>query len=120
MESTTDHEVIKNWITKWGGIPAIGAGSEDGNGKGLLRINFAERADNGQPIDWEEFFDIFEADNLIFRYNSEVVKGSEELSFNFGDRVKTPSGKDDETLLPETNKMAEENMYDNFEIDQSY
>ena len=117
MQSTTDHEVIKNWITKWGGTPAIGGSTEDPSGKGILRINFGQFYD-GESIGWEEFFDIFEADRLLFRYNNEVVKGNEELSFNFVDRQKSAPLQDDETALPEINRMAEENMYDNFDINQ--
>ncbi|HZS42728.1 MAG TPA: hypothetical protein VFA52_00710 [Candidatus Paceibacterota bacterium] len=120
MQATTDHEVIKNWILKWGGTPAIGGDSEDGSGKGILRIIFGDNSENAEPIGWEEFFDIFEADRLTFRCNNDVVKGSEFLSFTFVDRDKSAPLKEDETSLPEINKMAEENMYDNFETDQSY
>jgi hypothetical protein len=117
MKSTIDHDTIKNWVNKWGGTPAIGGSTEDQSGKGILRINFGNLYD-GEPISWDEFFDIFEADRLVFRYSDEVIKGNEELAFSFVDRDKTPPLTDDETVLPETNRMAEENMYDNFDPNQ--
>ncbi len=120
MHATTDHEIIKNWVLKWGGTPAIGGNTEDSSGKGVLRINFGPGIDNGQSIGWEEFFDIFEADRLVFRYSDEVTKGEESLSFNFVSRDKNAPLVEDETILPETNRLAEENMYNNFEVDQSY
>ena len=117
MKSTTDHDTIKNWVKKWGGQPAVGTDTLDGDGKGILRINFSKGA-RGEPIGWDEFFDIFEADHLAFRYNDIAVKGSEELAFSFVDRSKQAPSTDDETSLPEENSMAEENMYDNFGVDQ--
>ena len=117
MKSTTDHETIRSWVKRWGGSPAIGGGTEDSSGKGILRINFGTLYD-GEPISWEEFFDIFEADRLAFRYSNEVIRGNEELAFGFVDREKSAPLADDETILPDMSRMAEENMYDNFDLNQ--
>jgi hypothetical protein len=73
---TTNHDDIRRWVEKRGGKPAIVADTED-NGRegGILRINFEEPGgddDKGlREIGWDEFFKIFEDNNLALLVQAE-------------------------------------------------
>ena len=60
---TTDHDQIRKWVEDRGGRPA----KIETRGKGgILRIDFGEPDENLQPIDWPEFFAIFDDSELDF------------------------------------------------------
>lgn len=61
--TTTDHEAIRRWAEKRDGRPAVVRTSEEG---GILRIDFGEPEDSLEPIDWDEFFQIFDENKLAF------------------------------------------------------
>lgn len=68
-EVTRDHDVIKSWITKRGGKPAIVEGTEDNRAEaGVLRVKFDDSQDNLVETDWQEFFETFEKRGLSFLY----------------------------------------------------
>ncbi|HEU0012365.1 MAG TPA: hypothetical protein VFQ45_01705 [Longimicrobium sp.] len=66
---TQDHDEIRKWVEKRGGVPAI----VEGTG-GLLRIDFIE-GDGKEPrleeTGWEEWFRIFDDRGLTFLYQDE-------------------------------------------------
>jgi len=70
-KTTTDHAIIRRWAEERGGKPAKVAGSEPGE----IRIDFpnfpGEEEESLEVISWEEFFDRFEEDNLVFMYREE-------------------------------------------------
>ena len=82
-ETTTDHDTIREWIEKRGGTPTIVKGTEDEEGEGILRVDFAERDEKLEEIEWEEFFEIFEDRGLAFLYQDETKDGSESRFFKF-------------------------------------
>ncbi len=57
----TDHEAIRAWAEKHGGRPAKVATGGKG---GILRLDFQEQDENLEPIEWDEFFKIFEDSEL--------------------------------------------------------
>jgi hypothetical protein len=63
--STTDHNEIRRWAEENGGRPARVVGSE-----AALRIDFPGEPDGEdlESISWEEFFDTFEQQSLVFLY----------------------------------------------------
>ena len=72
---TTNHSEIREWVEKRGGKPAIFESTESNNSV-LLRINFPGFDEkNLRNISWEEFFDIFDKNNLQFLYQEETVNG---------------------------------------------
>lgn len=75
-ESTTDHEVIKKWIEERDGRPSVVAAThgEEGSG-GLLRIDFAEKDEAFDEIDWDEFFKTFEESKLAFLHQDKTADG---------------------------------------------
>jgi hypothetical protein len=84
-KTTKDHSKIKEWTEARNGKPAVvesTSNSEDGGG--LLRINFPGYAeDNLKNISWEEFFEIFDKNDLQFLYQEETKDGGESRFFKF-------------------------------------
>ena len=81
--TTTDHKKIQKWAEERDGKPVIVEGT-DKNGGGLLRINFPGYAeDNLKEISWEEFFKIFDENNLEFIYQEDTKDGGESRFFKF-------------------------------------
>ena len=42
----------------------------------MLRIDFNEREERLDPINWDEFFRVFEQNNLAFLYQEKTADGS--------------------------------------------
>lgn len=70
---TQDHEKIRKWVEKRGGVPAMVKAAEDDNDEdiGLLRIKFDADEDDLEEIEWEEFFDAFDERQLDFLYQDD-------------------------------------------------
>ena len=85
-ETTTDHDTIREWIEKRGGIPTVVKGTEGKDGEGILRVDFAERDEKLEEISWDEFFDTFEDRGLAFLYQEETADGKESRFFRFVNR----------------------------------
>lgn len=77
-ETTTDHDTIKQWIEARKGHPAVVRATED-NGKsgGLLRVEFRDPEDKLEEVDWDEFFKIFDENELAFLYQDKTADGHE-------------------------------------------
>ena len=72
-KTTTDHEAIRRWAEERGGRPALALEQQD---QPLgLRIEFPEDREGAEellrPISWDEFFQKFDEDNLVFLYRDE-------------------------------------------------
>lgn len=85
-ETTTDHDAIRKWIEDRGGVPTVVKGTEDDEGEGILRVDFAERDEKLEEISWDEFFDTFEDRGLAFLYQEETADGKESRFFRFVNR----------------------------------
>ncbi len=62
---TRDHDKIRRWAEDRNGRPAM---VETGSEGGILRIDFAEKDQNLEEINWDDFFAIFDDRNLAFLY----------------------------------------------------
>ncbi|WP_423819319.1 hypothetical protein V5739_01080 [Salinimicrobium sp. TIG7-5_MAKvit] len=84
-KTTKDHNTIKNWTEERDGKPAVVESTTNSSeGGGLLRINFPGYAeDNLKNISWEEFFRIFDENNLQFLYQENTKDGGESKFFKF-------------------------------------
>ncbi len=85
-QTTTDHDTIRRWAEERGGVPAVVRGTEDDEGEGILRIDFAEPDDSLEEISWEEFFEVFEDRELAFLYQEETEDGNESRFFKLVNR----------------------------------
>jgi hypothetical protein len=76
-KTTTNHDEIRKWVERRGGHPAVVASTENsrGRGGGLLRIDYDEPGGNDDDrlhrISWDEFFRIFDENDLAFLYDPE-------------------------------------------------
>ena len=70
--TTTDHDEIRRWVEERDGRPAAVRTSGKG---GILRIDFGEPEETLEPIEWDEFFRIFEENDLAFLHQDEVAGG---------------------------------------------
>lgn len=71
---TTDHDEIRKFAEKHKARPSRVAGTESGEGKGIIRLNFpGYTGEDGslEEIEWEEFFEIFEDNNLAMIYDAD-------------------------------------------------
>ena len=73
-KTTTNHDEIRNWVERRGGHPAVVSATEGGpRGGGLLRIDYDEPRGNDDTrlarIGWDEFFQIFDKNDLAFLYD---------------------------------------------------
>lgn len=75
-KTTTDHEEIRRWVEERDGHPAMVKGTEKG-GSALLRIDFPGFSgdDRLSEITWDEFFRIFDENNLAFLYQEKTEDG---------------------------------------------
>jgi hypothetical protein len=66
---TINHDEIRRWVEQRGGHPACVKGTERGDSC-LLRIDYPGFGGEGklEPIDWDEFFQTFDENNLAFVY----------------------------------------------------
>ena len=44
---------------------------------GILRIDFGDKEENLEPLDWDEFFAIFEENGLAFLHQDKTKDGGE-------------------------------------------
>lgn len=79
---TTDHDEIRKWIEERDGRPSIvGSTAENGRKGGLLRVDFGDQDDELEEIEWEEFFEIFDENDLVFLHQDKTADG-ETSRFN--------------------------------------
>ena len=82
-DTTTDHDEIRKWAEARDGHPA----KVDTGGKGgILRIDFGEPEDNLEEISWDEFFRIFDENELAFLYQDKTADGGKSRFNKFVNR----------------------------------
>lgn len=81
-KTTTDHEEIQRWVEARGGHPAR---VKETN---LLRIDYPgfSGEERLEPIEWDEFFRVFDENNLTFLYQEKTKDGGESRFSKFVDR----------------------------------
>ena len=79
---TKDHKTIKNWVEARDGKPSVVEATTDGDSNsGLLRIDFPQNDnDSLKELSWEEFFDVFDDNDIEFLYQ-EQTKDGEKSNF---------------------------------------
>jgi hypothetical protein len=66
--TTTDHDEIRAWVEEHGGRPSMVRTKGKG---GILRIDFGEPEENLEEVEWDEFFQVFDENDLAFLYQGE-------------------------------------------------
>jgi hypothetical protein len=85
--ATTVHEEIRRWAEKHDGRPAK---VETGVPGGILRLDFGEKDPNLEEISWDEFFRIFDDNDLALLIPAEpsASEGHERRFNTFVQRPK--------------------------------
>ena len=76
---TTDHQTIMDWVEARGGKPAHVQRSGNDKDPGILRIDYPGFSGEGtlQALDWDTWFDAFEANKLAFLYQEKTADGQQ-------------------------------------------
>ncbi|TPM96918.1 hypothetical protein [Mesorhizobium sp. B2-1-3A] len=87
-KKTTNHDEIRNWVEERDGRPAV---VRTGGKGGILRIDFGEPEDTLEPIEWDEFFRIFDENDLAFLHQEESGNGGQSRFNKFVERSNATS-----------------------------
>jgi hypothetical protein len=95
-KTTTDHDVIRRWVEARGGTPATVKRTARGGEAGILRIDYPGYSgkESLTPIEWDEFFEKFDENQLAFVYQDERAGGGESRFSKF---IKRPENGAQET-----------------------
>jgi len=79
----TDHEEIRRWAEERDATPSCVRGTGKKGGIGMIRLDFPgfSGEDSLQPIEWDEWFDQFDRNNLELIVQ-ETTAGGERSNFN--------------------------------------
>jgi hypothetical protein len=82
-ENTTDHDTIRKWVEARGGHPARVKGRGPG---GILRIDFGEPEESLEQISWDDFFKVFDENDLSFLHQDKTEDGKTSRFNKFVER----------------------------------
>lgn len=91
---TIDHQEIKEWIEARGGSPAVVEGTHDEFGSGILRVDFGDGEEDLEELSWEEFFRVFDINDLAFVYQEDTEAITDSYSCKFVARIDPEEGAD--------------------------
>lgn len=76
---TIDHRTIQDWVEARGGRPAHVKRTAKGDDPGVLRIDFPGYSgeDTLEAMDWDDWFDAFEANGLAFLHQDTTADGGQ-------------------------------------------
>jgi len=111
---TIDNDEIRSWIEERGGVPATlkGALEEGDESADMLHISFDPNDANMEEMDWEEFFERFENENLALVYDDAATQ-DEEHDFELVDRFRARDEYAPDEELPDSGD--EDVMRDNMD-----
>jgi hypothetical protein len=78
--ATRSHDVIRAWAEARDGKPATVEGSSHGGRPGVLRIDF-RGGSSLKEISWDEWFESFDARDLVFLYQEQLKSGDQSNFF---------------------------------------
>jgi hypothetical protein len=80
------HDEIRSWADARGGRPARVKSTAKGGEGGVLRFDFQEPDDSLEEISWDEFFEIFDDNDLALLEQDETASGKTSRFFKFVNR----------------------------------
>ncbi|GGI04549.1 hypothetical protein [Egicoccus halophilus] len=88
--TTTDHDEIRSWAEARDAVPATPRGTEEADGgPGVLTLDVqGHGADESEleHVDWDVWFDKFEAEKLAFLYQEQKADGETSTFFKLVSR----------------------------------
>ena len=81
--TTTNHDEIRQWVEEHDGQPATVRDTGSGGEPGVLRIDFpgGVGSDRLEHIDWDEWFQKFDDEQLAFLYQEHKASGEDSTFF---------------------------------------
>ena len=89
--TTTDRDEIRRWVEQHDGSPAAVRRTRSKDSPGVLRFDFPGGAgeDELEHIDWDEWFDAFDGNNLALLYQEQKSSGEDSTFFKLISRDKS-------------------------------
>jgi hypothetical protein len=86
--TTTNHDEIRRWVAQHNGSPAAVRATGSKDSPGVLRFDFPGGAgeDQLEHIDWDEWFDAFDRNNVALLYQEQKSSGEDSTFFKLIDR----------------------------------
>ena len=85
-KTITDHDKIRQWAEARGGRPARVKATAGRGGDGVLRFDFGDKDDALEEISWDEFFAIFDENDLALLEQEETKSGAKSRFSKFVSR----------------------------------
>ena len=106
MKYIIDNDEVRAWVEERGGVPAtLKEVSENGEeSPDMLHLAFGKMGPDMEEMDWEEFAERFENENLALAYDDEAPKGTTP-DFELIDRDRARDEFAPETELPDSGDM---------------
>ena len=82
-KTTTNHDEIRKWVEQRDGRPTAVRTKGEG---GILRIDFGDKDEALDEIEWDEFFRIFDENKLAFLHQDKLEGGKTSRFNKFVDR----------------------------------
>lgn len=82
----TNHDEIRSWAEERGGRPARVKSTAGKGGGGVLRFDFQEPDEQLETISWDDFFEIFDDNDLALLEQDETKSGETSRFFKFVNR----------------------------------
>jgi hypothetical protein len=82
----TDHDEIRTWAEERGGRPSRVKATAGEGGGGILRFDFGKPEESLEEIEWDEFFEIFDENELALLEQEETKDGKQSRFFKFVNR----------------------------------
>jgi hypothetical protein len=81
--ASLSHTTTNQWVEQHDGKPATVRDTGSGDEPGVLRIDFPGGAgsDRLEHIDWDEWFEKFDDENLAFLYQEHKASGEDSTFF---------------------------------------
>ena len=83
---TTNHDEIRTWAEERGGRPARVKDTAGKGEGGILRFDFGEKDAELETISWDQFFEIFDDNDLALLHQEETGSGKTSRFNKFVDR----------------------------------
>ena len=89
--TTTDRDEIRRWVEQHDGSPAAVRRTRSNDSAGVLRFDFPGGAgeDELEHIDWDDWFDAFDDNNLALLYQEQKSSGEDSTFFKLVSRDKS-------------------------------